>query len=67
MDTVEEIKTRFKKELEGISNLDELKDLYATELAKRDKMIFDLQKQNEIILKSTFRNKDLELSAHKNY
>ena len=61
MDSVKEIKSRFKKEMEGISDIEELKVLYASEIAKRDKIIMDLQKQNEIILKSTFRNKDMDL------
>lgn len=63
MDTVDELKSRFKKEMEGITDIDELKDLYATEIAKRDKIIFDLQKQNELILKSTLRNREAELRA----
>lgn len=65
MDTVEELKVRFKKELDGITDIEELKDLYASEIAKRDKLIFDLQKQNEIILKSTIRNKDAEIRAQR--
>ena len=65
MDSLKEIKIRFKKEMEGISDIEELKELYASELARRDKIIMELQQQNEIILKSTFKNKDLELSSQK--
>lgn len=63
MDTVKEIKSRFRKELVGINDIEELKDLYASEIAKRDKIIVELQKQNEIILKSTIRTKTIELAS----
>ena len=65
MDVVKELKARFKKELEGISDIEELKDLYASEIAKRDRIISELQKQNEIILKSTLRNKVVELASNR--
>lgn len=60
-ESLEELKQKFSKELEGISDLNELKDLFATEIARRDKLILELQKQNEIILRSTFKNKKDEL------
>jgi hypothetical protein len=64
MNSLKELKDRFKEEFKGITDIDELKELYALELAKRDKLIFDLQKQNEIVVKSALRSKDIDLSSN---
>ena len=65
MDSLDALKSNFAKELEQITDIDELKALYASEILKGDKIIMDLQKQNEMILKSTLRNRSAELSTNK--
>ncbi|MFP4119198.1 MAG: hypothetical protein ACLFTH_04040 [Candidatus Woesearchaeota archaeon] len=57
-DMLEAFKKEFKKETEGITNIEELKELYSREIARRDKIIAELQKQNDIILKTAFKQKD---------
>lgn len=59
-DQLEKFKNEFKKELEGIDDIEELKEIYAKEIARRDKIITDLQKQNDIILNTAFRQKTHE-------
>ncbi len=58
---IEELKNIFSKEIDGITDIVELKELFALEIARRDKLILELQKQNELILKSTFKNKQNDL------
>lgn len=55
------LKAQFKQELAGISDIEELREVYATELAKRDALLAQLQEQNQLILKSTFQKKKDEL------
>ena len=62
--SLEKLKSAFQDEFAGITNIDELKDLYATELARRDKLIAELQTQNHLILQSSLRNKRDELNLH---
>ena len=61
MDSQEEkinkFKEAFKKEFKGISDIDELKDLFASEIARRDLMIDELAQQNKVLLKSAFKQK----------
>jgi len=54
---INHFKEEFKKELEGITNLDDLKELFAREIARRDKIIEDLRKQNEILMKTAFKQR----------
>ena len=62
-DVFEELKKQFKQELAGISDIEELKEVYATELAKRDQLLAKLQEQNQLILRSTFQKKKDELDG----
>ncbi|MGE0792926.1 MAG: hypothetical protein AB7V77_01955 [Candidatus Woesearchaeota archaeon] len=55
---LEEFKKQFDEEFTKIHNIDELKEIYALELAKRDKLIDDLQKENKILLKTAFKSKN---------
>lgn len=55
--SLDELKSLFLKEIEGISDIAELKEVYAREIARRDKLLLDLQEQNKLILKSTFKAK----------
>ncbi len=56
-DTFNQFKTKFKKEIDGIIDIDELKELFATEIARRDTLLKELQEQNKLILNSTFKAK----------
>jgi hypothetical protein len=51
------LKERFKQEIAGITDIEQLKELYAIEIAKRDKLLSELQEQNKIILQSSLRSK----------
>ncbi|MGM5481798.1 MAG: hypothetical protein ACQESE_05315 [Nanobdellota archaeon] len=62
---LEAFKNEFKKELEGIEDITELKDIYAREISRRDKIITELQKQNDIILKTAFKQKKDEQKFNK--
>lgn len=57
MGDLEQLKEVFKEEFAAIDSVQELKDLFATELARRDKIIADLQEQNKLLLQSVFREK----------
>lgn len=57
MGDLEKLKEVFQEEFKTIDSLDELKDVFATELARRDKIIADLQEQNKLLLQSVFREK----------
>ena len=59
--SLEDLKKAFLKEIEGITDIDELKSLYAQEIARRDKIILDLQNSNQIIMKSAFRKQSDEI------
>lgn len=65
MDPQEEQITKFKeelkKEIKGITDIDELKDVFASEVARRDVLIEELRKQNEVLLKSAFKQKSDDL------
>ncbi len=52
-----ELKSKFLKEIEGIADIEELKEVYAREIARRDKLLLDLQEQNKLILQSAFKTK----------
>ena len=60
--SLKDLKAAFLKEIEGITDLKELKDLYAQEIARRDKIILDLQNNNQIIMKSAFRKQSDDMS-----
>lgn len=60
----EKFKETFKEEFASLS-LEELKDLFATELAKRDKLISELQEQNKLLLQSAFKEKMNRLEEKK--
>jgi hypothetical protein len=59
--SLDELKQKFLKEIEGITDIDELKEVYAREIARRDKILLDLQEQNKLILKSAFKTKSEDL------
>lgn len=54
---INKFKEEFKDEIKGISDISELKDLFASEIARRDVLIAQLRSQNEILLKSAFKQK----------
>ena len=54
---LEKFKEQFKKEIDGVSDINQLKEIYAREIAKRDKLIEELQQQNDVILKSAFKQR----------
>ncbi|MGM5480484.1 MAG: hypothetical protein ACQESC_03425 [Nanobdellota archaeon] len=56
-DSLEAFKKEFQKELEGITDIGELKKIYAREIARRDKIITDLEHQNNLLLKTAFKQK----------
>jgi len=64
-DLFEKLKQEFKQELEGITDIDELKEVYAGEIAKRDKLLLELQEKNQIILKTAFKQKKDDLDLQK--
>jgi hypothetical protein len=57
---IKELKKVFLDEFSKLDDINQLKELYATELAKRDKIIFELQNENKILLKAAFKNKKFE-------
>lgn len=57
-DVIEKFKKEFEEEFSKITDIERLKDIYSLELAKRDKLISELQKENEILLKTAFKNKN---------
>ncbi|MFW5865907.1 MAG: hypothetical protein ACOCU6_02315 [Nanoarchaeota archaeon] len=59
-DPLKEFEREFHKELEGITDIEQLKEIYAREIARRDKIITNLQKQNDIILKTAFKQRSDE-------
>jgi hypothetical protein len=60
-DNFEKLKKSFLKEVEGIKDIDELKEVYAREIARRDKLLAELQEKNELLFKSAIKNKLEEL------
>lgn len=56
-----ELAKTFKKELDGITDIDELKEVYALQIARRDDLILRLQEQNKILLSSSIRSKTDQL------
>ena len=56
--SLEDFEKTFLDELENVADIDTLKKWYAQELARRDKLIFDLQKQNKMLLKTAFKEKE---------
>lgn len=60
-DVFETLKERFKTEIAGIDDIDQLRELYAAEIAKRDKLLAHLEQQNRILLQSALRSKKEEL------
>ena len=65
MGDLEDFKKAFRSELEGVQSIEELKDLFASEVAKRDKIISELQEQNKLLLQSAFREKKSQLELEK--
>lgn len=59
--SLDKLAAEFKKELAGITDIEELKELYAKEVARRDQLILKLQEQNKVVLSSSFRSKQDEL------
>lgn len=59
--SLEDLKKKFKKELEGVNDINDLKELYATEIARRDQLVIRLQEQNKVLLASSIRAKSDEL------
>ncbi len=59
-ENLKKLKDEFKEEFSKIDDIEQLRDIYATHLAKRDEIIDILQKENEILLKTAFKNKNTE-------
>jgi len=59
--SLDKLTAEFKKELEGITDIDKLKEVYAQEVARRDQLIFRLQEQNKVLLSSSIRSKQNDL------
>ena len=59
------LKDEFKEEIKGIADIHELKDVFASEIARRDKIIQELRQQNEVLLKSAFKQKSDDLKLKK--
>lgn len=60
--SLDKLALEFRKELEGVTDIEELKDIYSREVARRDQLIFRLQEQNKILLSSSIRAKQDELN-----
>jgi len=58
------LKARFKTEISGIDDIDQLRELYASEIAKRDKLLNHLEEQNRILLQSALRSKKDDLERY---
>ncbi len=58
------LKARFKTEISGINDIDQLRELYASEIAKRDKLLNHLEEQNRILLQSALRSKKDDLERY---
>lgn len=63
---LEKFEEQFAQEISGITDLEELKFLYAKEIAHRDNQILELQKQNELLLKTAFKEKKERSSLENN-
>lgn len=55
------LKARFKTEIAGIDDINELRDVFAAEIAKRDKLLAHLEEQNRILVQSALRSKKEDL------
>lgn len=62
---INKFKEEFKEEIKGITNIYELKDVFAAEIARRDVLIHELRQQNEILLKSAFKQKSEDFKMKK--
>lgn len=62
---LEAFKKKFKDEVKGVTDIEELKEIFANEIARRDKLLDELQKQNQIILNSAFKNKKDKIQLEK--
>lgn len=53
----EKFKKEFQQEFSKINDIEELKKVYSIHLAKREEIIDNLRKENQILLKTAFKNK----------
>jgi hypothetical protein len=60
-----DFKDAFLEECGSVSTIDELKELYAVHLAKKDILISELQKENQLLLKTMFKEKKGSISLNK--
>ena len=60
-EVLKKLKKEFLKEIEGITDIEELKEVYAREIARRDKLLAELQEKNDLLFKSAIKNKVEEL------
>ncbi len=58
---LEKLKQKFLKEVEGITDINELKEVYAREIARRDKLLIELQEKNDLLFRSAIKNQIEEL------
>jgi len=64
-ENINKFKEEFKEEIKGITDIDELKDLFASEIARRDLIIEELKQQNKVLLKSAFKQKKEDIKLNK--
>lgn len=64
-DQFEKFKQVFKDDFSSIQSIERLKELFATELARRDELIASLQEQNKLLLRSAFKEKESRLDMSK--
>jgi hypothetical protein len=64
-ENINKLMAEFKEEIKGITDIDELKDLFASEIARRDLVIEELKQQNQVLLKSAFKQKKEAITLNK--
>lgn len=64
-ENLNKFKEEFKAEIKGITDIGELKDLFASEIARRDVLIEELKQQNKVLLHSAFKQKKEDIKMNK--
>jgi len=57
-ESVQKFKETFKEEFSNINDIKKLKEIYASELKKRDNLIEKLRNENKVLLKTAFKSKN---------
>lgn len=62
--TIEEkFEEEFRQEIKEITDINKLKEYYAKTVAKKDKLIQNLQEQNRILLKTALKTAENRINA----